>query len=631
VRDSVGAPALLGVVGRAVMALGSDVVFVLDAATLRLVEANRAFRPVFGYDEAEQGALGLAELAADAAALAAALPADGEGELGTRGFRRKGGAPFQMETRAVTAVAGDRRYHCIVGCDLTPRQAAERARAESELRLRTFVDAAFEGLAVTDQGRIVDGNARVAELLGTPLPSLLGRPVMDFIAPESASRVAPRLRSGAPQTYEHLCLRADGSKFPVEVQAKTIQLGDRALRITAIRDISERKNLEEQVRQAQRMESIGRLAGGVAHDFNNLLTVILSLVRLLMRVPRSAPDRDDLEQIQTAAERAAELTQQLLAFARRQIVEPQSLDLNELVTRIDKMLRRLIGEDVQLTTVPDPRIGRIRADPGKVEQVLMNLAVNARDAMENGGKLTIETANVELGEDYAANHPEVRPGRYVMLSVSDTGAGMDAETMAHIFEPFFTTKVNGKGTGLGLATCYGIVKQSGGSIWVYSEVGRGTTFKVYFPHFAEEAVPVPPPVVQAAPFGTETLLVVEDDDMVRRLAVRILRDQGYVVHDTGDPLEALAMFDRLGGAVDLLVTDVVMAGMSGKELANQLRARRAGLHPAQPLLRVLYTSGYTENTIVHHGVVDAGVNFLAKPYVPDELARRVRDVLDKRG
>jgi len=626
--DSVGDPALLGVVGGAIMALGSDVVFVLDASSLQVVQANRAFGRVFGYQPAEEAALVLRDLAPKAAALAQALGAASESDLGVRPFRRKGGALFDMETRAVTSEVGGRRFHCVVGCDVTERQAAERARVESELRLRTFVDASFEGLAITDQGRILDVNARMAELLGAPVSSLVGRSVIDFIAPESRSRVVPRLQSGAPQAYEHLCMRTDGTKFPVEVQAKTLELADRSLRVTAIRDISERKNLEEQVRQAQRMESIGRLAGGVAHDFNNLLTVIMSLVRLLARVPRSAADRDDLEQIETAAGRAAELTQQLLAFARRQIVEPQSLDLNELVTRIDKMLRRLIGEDVQLTTIPDPRIGRIRADPGKVEQVLMNLAVNARDAMESGGKLTIETANVELGEDYAANHPEVRPGRYVMLSVSDTGAGMDAVTMAHIFEPFFTTKSAGKGTGLGLATCYGIVKQSGGSIWVYSEAGKGTTFKVYFPLYTEEVVAAPPPVLQAAPFGSETLLVVEDDDMVRRLAVRILREQGYVVHDTGDPVEALAMFERLGGGIDLLVTDVVMAGMSGKELANQLRARRSAL---QPTLKVLYTSGYTENTIVHHGVVDAGVNFLEKPYVPDELARRVRQVLDRAG
>ncbi|HEX2659907.1 MAG TPA: ATP-binding protein, partial [Polyangia bacterium] len=328
------------------------------------------------------------------------------------------------------------------------------------------------------------------------------------------------------------------------------------------------------------------------------------------------------DQIKTAAERAAQLTQQLLAFARRQIVEPIVLDLNDLVQNIDKMLRRLIGENVRLVTVPTPDLARIRADPGKIEQVLVNLAVNARDAMEVGGTLTIETANVELGEDYAATHPEVAAGRYVMMSVSDTGVGMDAATISHIFEPFFTTKSAAKGTGLGLATCYGIVKQSGGSIWVYSEPGRGTTFKVYFPAVTDTAPSAPAPTAIAVPAGRETLLVVEDDEMVRRLAVRVLRGKGYLVHETGDPLQALEMFDAAAPPVDMLVADVVMAGLSGKDLADRLRAKR-------PDLKVLYTSGYTENTIVHHGVVDAGVNFLPKPYVPDELARRVREALDK--
>jgi CheY-like chemotaxis protein len=288
------------------------------------------------------------------------------------------------------------------------------------------------------------------------------------------------------------------------------------------------------------------------------------------------------------------------------------------------MLRRVIGEDIELATIAMPNLGRIRADPGRIEQVLMNLVVNARDAMEGGGKLTIETANVELGADYAANHPDVEPGSYVMLSVSDTGGGMDARTMTKIFEPFFTTKVPGKGTGLGLATCYGIVRQSGGSIWVYSEVGKGSTFKVYLPRVSDVAQALSRPPASAAAHGQETLLVVEDDEMVRRVAVRILRAKGYVVHETGDPRAALAIFDQLGRAVDLLVADVVMSGMSGKDLADRLRGMKHDL-------RVLYTSGYTENTIVHHGVVDPDVNFLAKPYLPEDLARCVREALDKSG
>ena len=621
-------PDLLRVVGEAVMALGTDLVFVVDAPSLRIVRANLAFTKVLGYAPDEVAGLDMRTVSGSEARVweenLAILVETGRVPVSVRPFRHRDGHIVEIETSVGRTVVGERVLYCVVGRDPTDRHEAERARRDAELRMRTFVDAAFEGLTITDKGLIIDANTRLAEIMRAPLSDLVGRPVMDFVAPESRAHVIAHLASGAPQFYEHGLLRADGTVIPVEVRAKTIDVGERTLRVTAIRDISERKSLEEQVRLAQRMESVGRLAGGVAHDFNNLLTVILSLVTFLTSRATTARDRDDLEQIESAGLRAAELTQQLLAFARRQIVEPKVLDLNELVNRLDKMLRRVIGEDIELATITAPNLGCIRADPGRIEQVLMNLVVNARDAMEGGGKLTVETANVELGPDYAATHPEVEPGPHVLLSVSDTGGGMDAKTMAKIFEPFFTTKIPGKGTGLGLATCYGIVKQSGGSIWVYSEAGKGSTFKVYFPLFTEETVPVPPPVTQAAPFGSETLLVVEDDDMVRRVAVRILRDQGYVVHDTGDPREAVAVFERLGGGVDLLVTDVVMSGMSGKELANQLRARKAAL-------KVLYTSGYTENTVVHHGVVDVGVNFLEKPYVPDELARRVREVLDRRG
>ncbi len=617
---------LLRVMGGAIMALGTDMVFVVDPATRRLVQANAAFTRILGYAPGEVPHLTIRDISATdpeiVTANMAILDTVGELPAALRTFRRKDGTLVEIESSIGRTRFGGHVLDCVVGRDPSERRAAERAMRDSELRMRTFVDAAFEGIALTDKGIVVDANARLAELLRTPAERLIGRPAIDFVAPESRDAVAKHLASGGAHAYEHLVLRGDGTTLPVEVRAKTIEMGDRTLRVTAIRDVSERKSLEEQVRLAQRMESVGRLAGGVAHDFNNLLTVILSLVKFLGDQPRSPSDLDDLAQIRSAAERAAELTQQLLAFARRQIVAPKVLDLNALVTGMDKMLRRLIGEDVQLATITAPGLGRIRADPGRIEQVLMNLVVNARDAMEAGGKLTVETANVELGVDYAATHPEVTPGAYVMMSVSDTGAGMDAATLAHIFEPFFTTKAPGKGTGLGLATCYGIIKQTGGSIWVYSEVGKGTTFKVYLPRVTDVAGEVAPPPPAVAAAGRETLLVVEDDDMVRRVAVRILRAKGYTVHDTGDPVQALAMWERVGDGVDLLIADVVMAGMSGKELAAELRRRR-------PDLRVLYTSGYTENTIVHHGVVDAGVNFLAKPYVPEELARRVREVLDK--
>ena len=621
-------PDLLRVVGEAVMALGTDLVFVVDAPSLRIVRANLAFTKVLGYAPDEVAGLDMRTVSGSEARVweenLAILVETGRVPVSVRPFRHRDGHIVEIETSVGRTVVGERVLYCVVGRDPTDRHEAERARRDAELRMRTFVDAAFEGLTITDKGLIIDANTRLAEIMRAPLSDLVGRPVMDFVAPESRAHVIAHLASGAPQFYEHGLLRADGTVIPVEVRAKTIDVGERTLRVTAIRDISERKSLEEQVRLAQRMESVGRLAGGVAHDFNNLLTVILSLVTFLTSRATTARDRDDLEQIESAGLRAAELTQQLLAFARRQIVEPKVLDLNELVNRLDKMLRRVIGEDIELATITAPNLGCIRADPGRIEQVLMNLVVNARDAMEGGGKLTVETANVELGPDYAATHPEVEPGPHVLLSVSDTGGGMDAKTMAKIFEPFFTTKIPGKGTGLGLATCYGIVKQSGGSIWVYSELGKGTTFNVYLPRVTEAAQQRTPPPSSAAAHGHETLLVVEDDEMVRRVAVRILRAKGYVVHETGDPRAALAIFETLGHAVDLLIADVVMTGMSGKELADRLRGVKRDL-------RVLYTSGYTENTIVHHGVVDPEINFLAKPYLPEDLARCVREALDRVG
>ena len=613
--------------GEAIMSLGSDAVMVVDAETMRVVQANRAFGRILGYasdDIAGRSAYDFAAVDRPSVDAQVGRLVEAGRLKSIRPLKRKDGSICEMELSTETIVVGGRRLHCTVARDLTEQREAERVLRDSETRLRTFADAAFEGLVMTDNGRIIDANVCMAEMLRAPVADLIGRPVLDFIAPESRDAVATHLASGVQQFYEHLCMRADGSVFPVEVKAKTLEVGGRILRMTAVRDISERKSLEEQVRIAQRMESVGRLAGGVAHDFNNLLTVILSLVSVLGDGMRDQTDLEDLEQIRVAAERAAQLTQQLLAFARRQLVEPTVLDLGQLVQNIDKMLRRLIGEDVRLMTIPAPNLGRIRADPGKIEQVLVNLAVNARDAMEAGGTLTVETANEELGEDYAATHPDVAPGRYVMMSVSDTGIGMDAATISHIFEPFFTTKSAAKGTGLGLATCYGIVKQSGGSIWVYSELGRGTTFKVYFPAVTDPASVAVAPSPVAVPVGRETLLVVEDDEMVRRLAVRVLRGKGYLVHDTGDPIQAVELFESADPPIDMLVADVVMAGMSGKDLADRLRAKR-------PDLKVLYTSGYTENTIVHHGVVDAGVNFLAKPYVPDELARRVRDALDRSG
>ncbi|OLC07756.1 MAG: hypothetical protein AUH42_02935 [Gemmatimonadetes bacterium 13_1_40CM_70_11] len=388
-------------------------------------------------------------------------------------------------------------------------------------------------------------------------------------------------------------------------------------------DITERKQLEEQFHQAQKMEAVGRLAGGVAHDFNNLLTAILGSADLMLDSLRAGvPEREEVEEIRKAALRAADLTHQLLAFSRQQVIAPTVLNPNDVVANMDKLLRRLLGEDVELRAVLAPDLATVKADSSQLEQVVLNLAVNARDAMPNGGKLTIETQNVELDVAYARGHVSSQPGDYVMLAVSDTGVGMDAATQARIFEPFFTTKEKGKGTGLGLATVYGIVKQSGGWIWVYSEPGHGTTFKIYLPRVAEAAAPAAPsPAPPASVRGSETVLVVEDDEMIRHLVQRVLKANGYTVLVAASGRDAERVAGQHQGPIHLLMTDVVMPGMNGREVARRLAAARSGI-------RVLYLSGYTDDAIVHHGVLEPGIAFLQKPFTLAVLGRKVREVLD---
>ncbi len=388
-------------------------------------------------------------------------------------------------------------------------------------------------------------------------------------------------------------------------------------------DITERKQLEEQFHQAQKMEAVGRLAGGVAHDFNNLLTAILGSADLVLdSLTADVPQREEVEEIRKAALRAADLTRQLLAFSRQQVIAPTVLNPNGVVVNMDKLLRRLLGEDVELRTVLAPDLAAVKADPSQLEQIVLNLAVNARDAMPNGGKLTIETQNVELDQEYVRGHLSAQPGPYVMLAVSDTGVGMDAATQARIFEPFFTTKEQGKGTGLGLATVYGIVKQSGGWIWVYSEPGHGTSFKIYLPRVAEAVAPAAPsPVPPVSVRGSETVLLVEDDEMIRKLVQKVLKANGYTVLVAASGGDAERVAGQHEGPIHLLMTDVVMPGLNGREVAQRLTAARAGI-------RVLYLSGYTDDAIVHHGVLDPGVAFLQKPFTPAVLGRKVREVLD---
>src|SRR5713226_2276376 len=391
---------------------------------------------------------------------------------------------------------------------------------------------------------------------------------------------------------------------------------------TIVRDVTEQRRLQEQLLQSQKMEAVGRLAGGVAHDFNNLLTVIISYTDLLLEdLGRDDPKREDVAAVRKAAEGAAALTHQLLAFSRKQVLQPKVLDVNATVATTEKLLRRLIGEDIQLVAKLASGLGRVKADPGQIEQVIMNLAVNARDAMPAGGQLTIETANVEMDQAYVRGHPLAQPGRYVMLAVSDTGIGMDEETKAHIFEPFFTTKEMGKGTGLGLATVYGIVKQSGGFIWLYSEPGQGTSFKIYMPRVDESAERATPAAAETLPRGTETVLVVEDAPAVRAVTRQVLERQGYTVLEAPNGEAALVLATKHHGPIHLLLTDVVMPGVNGRQVAEQLARPR-------PDMMVLFTSGYTDDSVVRHGILESGIAYLQKPFTPDSLARKVREVLD---
>jgi len=442
--------------------------------------------------------------------------------------------------------------------------------------------------------------------------------------PRIREAVGRAVRDGVPYVVEHRIIRPSGEERIVQERShiERDDAGRPVRMIGTVLDVTERRHLEEQFRQSQKMEAIGRLAGGVAHDMNNLLTAILGSTELLLLDLPAGPTRDEVAEMRAVAERAADLVRRLLAFSRRQVLEPRVLDLNDLVGNLQKMLRRLIGEDVELRFAPGPRLGAVRADPGQLEQVILNLAVNARDAMPQGGRLTIETANADLDDAYVHRHAGVTPGPYVLLSVSDNGIGMDKDTLAHLFEPFFTTKPRGQGTGLGLATVYGIVKQSGGHVWAYSEPARGATFKVYLPRADDMVAAEATPAAAAGPArGSETVLLIEDEQVVRVLARKVLAQHGYTVLEAAGAEEALALVAQHFGSIHLILTDVVMPGMSGRELARRLAARL-------PEIKVLYMSGYSDDAVVRHGVLDPGTAFIQKPFTPHGLARKVRDVLD---
>ena len=516
--------------------------------------------------------------------------------------------------------------------------SAEEALRESEERFREVIASISDHIYVTE---VLEEGVYVYRYLSPDVEDLTGYPRSKFLADWSfwnsvvihvddrniAVDQVKRLMEGYDSEIEYRLVRADQQVIWVRDSARVRNEGSLKVIYGVVSNITERKQLEEQLRQTQKMEAIGRLAGGVAHDFNNILTVIIGNCDFMLNeVNHNDTLYKDIRQIERAGKRAASLTRQLLAFSRQQVLQMRILNLNTVVADMDKMLRRLIGEDIELSTVLEPDLGNIRADSGQIEQILLNLVVNARDAMPQGGKLTVETANVELDEAYARRHVDIVPGAYILLTVIDTGTGMDMDTQSHIFEPFFTTKEMGKGTGLGLSTIFGIVKQSDGHIYVYSEPGHGTMFKLYFPRINQDTVLDSRTPVTAEPSrGLETVLLVEDEELVRGLAHRALIQGGYHVLQAGHGLEALQVCERYPGPIHILITDVVMpGGMSGHELARKLLL-------TFPDIKVLYMSGYTDDAIVHHGVLEPSTAFLQKPFTPNTLIRRVREVLDQRN
>jgi len=502
---------------------------------------------------------------------------------------------------------------------------AQVERHEGRTRLDLMIDKMPAVLWTTDKDlRFTSSVGAALESLGLQSNQAVGMTLTDFFRtddPEFTSAAAHRRAlAGEAVTYE---LEWGKHVFDSHVQPLRDSDGEITGVIGVALDITDRKVLADQLRQSQKMQAIGQLAGGVAHDFNNLLMVVKGHAEILRdRLSESSPLLNNVEQVDKAVDRASSLTRQLLAFSRMQVLHARVLDLNEVVGGMIKMFSRVIGENIEMTFVPGRKLGPVKADPSQVEQVLLNLVVNARDAMPQGGRLTIETSNIELDRDYSAKHHDIEPGPWVMLTVTDTGCGMDTETQSHIFEPFFTTKAQGKGTGLGLATVYGVVKQSGGFIYVYSEVGHGTTFKIYLPQVtADVEKDAPEKESIAPPRGSETILLVEDEENVRELVRDYLAGSGYRVLEAADGAHALEVAAGYNGQIHILVTDVVMPRLSGRELASRLCAERQGV-------KVLYISGYTDDSIFRHGVLEGGVAYLQKPFNLKAIAQKIREVLD---
>ena len=607
--------------------------------TGRLTFANRSAFERFGYSREEfEAGVNCADLIVpehrDRLRQNIARLTAGELVSGEYTALRRDGSTFPVASHSTLVVReGQPVGFCGLLVDISAQKRAEQSLRESEERHRSLIRNAVYGIyRSTVDGRFLEVNPALASMLGYDSEAELVELGVESLYVSAAERqrlIEEYRRSDRVDGVEVQWQKQDGTPITVRLSGRVIRDANGALDGYEMiaEDVTERRLLETQFRQAQKMEAIGRLAGGISHDFNNLLTAILGYNDLLLaQLTDDDPRRIEVLEVRKAVDRASNLTRQLLAFSRKQVIQPKPIDLNTVVVGFERMLRRLIGEDLRLVIVPTSGLGLVLADQGQIEQIIMNLAVNARDAMPDGGTLLIETSNVALDAAYARQHADVTPGEYVMLAISDTGIGMDDTVKARLFEPFFSTKDRGKGTGLGLATVYGIVQQAGGHIWVYSEPGRGATFKIYLPRIRQQ-----PHVAEAArderspvSLGSETVLVVEDEMSVRQLVCDVLMRAGYHVVEAADPRDALVLMENHTGPIDLLVTDIVMPGMSGKELASRMIARRHDMV-------VLFMSGYTDQVVIQSGVLGSDVAFLQKPFTPDGLTRKARELLDARS